>query len=450
MNAASQLSPAETALKEAAFVKERSAQGPHAAAKALPHFSTLAKQQISFLWSKDGDLRVAQPKELKGFWGAWSDGSYDPATGVGAIGGVLRDEFGAPKALFSRSLGPEDFAGAPAGALSSEREALLEALNLAADAGAERVEVKLDCLSLLMRVISCQKKGAPPNTLEQPIAEALRRFEEVSLRWIPRELNSLADALSKRPAGKGVLFGGENHIKAFNNSVDTGALFHPGLVPPLTKKKGRPAVAITFAPPPLASRLKGVKDVAPRPIHAPKKPIGATPQGGLPGAPAQASAPRWAIGASPSPDQGWGAACALIEGSPAPLGDELAQRIGKPGSWSWGGAPEQGARGAMNAIKKAFKRQFMRSASTLAPDAMGVVELSPSLYQLIDESGGLSELEQRLTDVALRQGARFSARIEPSAQFSQEIEQRTLARKAPSSEDGEANPASARSPGGCA
>lgn len=329
----------------------------HARVKAWPAsptnadfnaFSKLAKQNCVMLWSKNGSLQLAREEELKGFWTAWSDGSFEPNARRSCIGGVLRDESGAPVALFSRLSRVSEL---DIGPLEAERSALLEALALAADAGARRLEVRFDCLPLLLRVLRFEKVRSEPSALlpQDEIALALQRFEEVAFRWIPREKNQLADALSKRPSGRGALCGGPSGREVFERSLISGECFPP---------PNHPA-----APKPAVSRKT----------------------------PARSS---WALASCWTPGAGWLSACAMLVKADSKLGP-IAQLPKSKSLW-WARSNARGAQGAIDSLAEAFALRSERDSPRMPPGSVFHVAINPLIHDWLEGLDALPELEERL------------------------------------------------------
>lgn len=338
--------------------------------KPLQEFAKLARQSFPFVWSKNGSLRVAAPKELKGFWTAWSDGSYESSSHKAAIGGLVRNERGEPMALFSRAI--EISAPCSAPTLESERQALLEALAIAAEAGATRVEARLDCLPLLVRLINFERiKNSPQkDSAEYALTEALSRFEEVALRWIPRELNQLADALSKRPAGKGALFGGSPGIQVFNKALATGEAFNSPTL---------------FSPGETIARL-----CLPSPLPRPSSPISNALRIG-----------DWALGASLTENGGWSACCSKLAPtvSAKKNGEEPGSgslTLPRTANWGWGDCPGAEPLDVLGALERAFAQRLGKDVDSLARGSFINIRLDPPLSGWLEERSALPALAHRL------------------------------------------------------
>lgn len=314
-------------------------------------FSKLAKQSCLMLWSKGAGLKLTRDQELEGFWTAWSDGSFEPNAQRSCIGGVLRDGAGSPVALFSRL---SRVSKLDVGPLEAERSALLEALALAADAGARRLEVRFDCLPLLIRVLRFERVQNDPATLgpQDEIALALQRFDQVAFRWIPREKNQLADALSKRPSKRGALCGGPSAREMFERSLLTGEDFPPPSAPP---------------GPPVS--------------HARREPTHAS----------------WALASCWTPGSGWLSACAML--IKAQAGGQPVAQLPKTKSLWWSASSARGAQGAIDSLAQAFALRSERDSPRMPPGSSFTVALNPVIHDWLEGLDALPELESRLAEI---------------------------------------------------
>jgi ribonuclease HI len=124
-------------------------------------------------------------------WRAWFDGSARPNPGRCAIGVLLRGPDGQDIEL-SQPAGHGDSSDA-------EYRALIALLQTALAHGADDLTIHGDSQVVVNDVTG-------PDALAAPVLRAYRdsarlllaRFERVSLRWVPRHKNQLADALSQR------------------------------------------------------------------------------------------------------------------------------------------------------------------------------------------------------------------------------------------------------------
>jgi ribonuclease HI len=127
-------------------------------------------------------------------WMAWFDGSARPNPGRIGIGGVLREPDGKLH---------EHYAAAGHGD-SNEAEylALIAVLEMAVKLGAAPLVIYGDSRVVIDSLSSTSHAG----TLSDYHARAgalLAQLPEVTLRWIPRHRNAVADALSQRALEKG-------------------------------------------------------------------------------------------------------------------------------------------------------------------------------------------------------------------------------------------------------
>ena len=145
--------------------------------------------------TQKADARAKKAETLQpdpSFWLAWFDGSSHPNPGKLGIGGVLRSPAGETLEI-CRMAGHGD---------SNEAEymALIAVLEAAIAAGAEQLVVYGDSRVVLDTV------GAPALSVQvahlQDLALQARQLAaqiaSLSWRWIPRQKNAAADALSQR------------------------------------------------------------------------------------------------------------------------------------------------------------------------------------------------------------------------------------------------------------
>ncbi|KAK4262866.1 hypothetical protein QN277_028366 [Acacia crassicarpa] len=103
-------------------------------------------------------------------------------------GGVLRNNRGEWVIGYTKVIGVCD-------ACSAEEWAVLEGLKLAWDFGVKNVILESDAQELIRRITA--PSSHPGSLLFEQIRKMLRREWQVNLRYIPREINRLADALAK-------------------------------------------------------------------------------------------------------------------------------------------------------------------------------------------------------------------------------------------------------------
>jgi hypothetical protein len=97
----------------------------------------------------------------------------------------------------------------------AEMKALQRAMELAWESGARKLEMRFDCMPLV-RSAAAALMGNQAELSKREGVELLAvmdRFECIALRWIPRESNRFADALSKRALGGGLFHGGSSQEK---------------------------------------------------------------------------------------------------------------------------------------------------------------------------------------------------------------------------------------------
>lgn len=175
----------------------------------LKAFSALASQGAALIRSKSMDQGSLSATfgSLGGFWKAWSDAAHLPGSKEAGLGGVVVDDSGQVVSAFSQWSEPD---GDRKGAMLAEMKALQSVLELAWESGARRLEVRFDCMPLA-RSAAAALMGDPVELSKREGVELLAvmdRFECLALRWIPRESNRFADALSKRALGGGLFHGG--------------------------------------------------------------------------------------------------------------------------------------------------------------------------------------------------------------------------------------------------
>ena len=119
-----------------------------------------------------------------------TDGLSKGNPGTAAIGGTIKDERGKILATISKRIGIGTNNVA-------EYQALIAALQKAIKLGGTRVEIRADS-ELMIRQLNGRYKirsaGLAPLYLE--VGKLLGQFEAVSLKHIPRELNTEADKLA--------------------------------------------------------------------------------------------------------------------------------------------------------------------------------------------------------------------------------------------------------------
>jgi ribonuclease HI len=124
-------------------------------------------------------------------WRAWFDGSARPNPGRCAIGVLLRGPDGAGVEL-SQPAGTGDSSAA-------EYRALIALLEAALAHGAADLTIYGDSQVVIGDVSGPDAYAAPALRPYRDTARALlARIDGVSLRWVPRHKNQLADALSQR------------------------------------------------------------------------------------------------------------------------------------------------------------------------------------------------------------------------------------------------------------
>lgn len=195
----------------------------HNAAR-LKAFSALVAQGAALLWHQEldeGSLEVTFQARLP-FWKAWSDGSHLPKENVAGLGGLVTNNEGVAIVAFSESYeanrepikNEKTGLNSRYGAMQSELMALQRTLDLALSAGAKKLEVKFDCQPLARLaadlLMQPRQSDAVLNEKHLKLKATMHQFERLALRWIPREANKFADALSKRPLNLGRFYGGKS------------------------------------------------------------------------------------------------------------------------------------------------------------------------------------------------------------------------------------------------
>jgi len=180
----------------------------------LKAFSALASQGAALIRSKSMDQGSlsATFSSLEDFWKSWSDAAHLPGSKQAGLGGVVVDESGQAISAFSEYSEP---VGDRKGAMLAEMKALQRAMELAWESGARKLEMRFDCMPLV-RSAAAALMGNQAELSKREGVELLAvmdRFECLALRWIPRESNRFADALSKRALGGGLFHGGSSQEK---------------------------------------------------------------------------------------------------------------------------------------------------------------------------------------------------------------------------------------------
>jgi ribonuclease HI len=120
----------------------------------------------------------------------YADGAARGNPGPAAIGFVLYDEDGAPVAEVGGVIGETTNNVA-------EYQALVAGLELARDRGIEALEIRLDSLLLVKQVAGEYRvKASHLKPLHRRVMQLLGGMEEWSIGHVPREANTVADALA--------------------------------------------------------------------------------------------------------------------------------------------------------------------------------------------------------------------------------------------------------------
>jgi ribonuclease HI len=166
----------------AALIAERLALRAAESARAA------AREQARARAKAERDARHAGSPSA---WRAWFDGSARPNPGRCAIGVLLCGPDGASVEL-SLPAGMGDSSAA-------EYRALIALLETALDQGAGDLAIYGDSQVVIGDVSGPDAHASPALRAYRERAKALlARIERVSLRWVPRHKNQLADALSQR------------------------------------------------------------------------------------------------------------------------------------------------------------------------------------------------------------------------------------------------------------
>lgn len=128
-------------------------------------------------------------------WQAWFDGSASPNPGKMGIGLVLQSPDG--------SVSERSFQARESGCNNeAELHALCALLELARDQGVRHLQIQGDSDVAVRYVNGVDVTGiARLQSLILRSQALLAGFEGVSLRWIPRHRNGVADELSRRALG---------------------------------------------------------------------------------------------------------------------------------------------------------------------------------------------------------------------------------------------------------
>jgi ribonuclease HI len=160
----------------------REAESARAAAREQVRASAHAEREAR---DKEG------PSGGPAAWRAWFDGSARPNPGRCAIGVLLCGPDGARVEL-SQPAGVGDSSDA-------EYRALIALLEAALEQGADDLTIHGDSQVVIGDVSGPDFHAAPVLRAYRDRARALlARIEHVSLRWVPRHKNQIADALSQR------------------------------------------------------------------------------------------------------------------------------------------------------------------------------------------------------------------------------------------------------------
>lgn len=146
-----------------------------------------AKQAIADARAKKIVISMPDPNA----WLAWFDGATHPNPGKMGIGGLLKNPDGDVVKSISFAAGLGD---------SSEAEylALLAVLQAALDAGATKLIVYGDS-RVVLDDVQTKTAGAPILGNHRTLAkELIAKLKDVTLVWIPRKKNEMADALSQQ------------------------------------------------------------------------------------------------------------------------------------------------------------------------------------------------------------------------------------------------------------
>jgi len=119
------------------------------------------------------------------------------AAGTAAIGVVLKDPEYRDVETLSKAIGRVRHHHV------AEYRALIEGLKLARCHGIERIRVFLDS-SLVVNTVNSDWKVKPGDLRElcAMACDLVTEFKDIKLCWVPREMNSEADALASRALGR--------------------------------------------------------------------------------------------------------------------------------------------------------------------------------------------------------------------------------------------------------
>ena len=116
------------------------------------------------------------------------DGKAEPNPGKGSAGAVLFNENGQEVFRIGKYL-PQTTNN------QAEYKAVLEGLDSAYDMGAAQVDVYMDSLLVVNQMSGIFKiKNVDLLKINVSIHEAIKKFDKVSFKHVPRALNKLADA----------------------------------------------------------------------------------------------------------------------------------------------------------------------------------------------------------------------------------------------------------------
>ena len=120
----------------------------------------------------------------------YADGASRGNPGPAAIGFVLYEPDGLPLAEIGGVIGETTNNVA-------EYRALIAGLELALDRGVTSIEVRVDSMLLVRQVIGEYRvKAAHLRPLHREVVRLLEEFDEATIGHVPREENTVADALA--------------------------------------------------------------------------------------------------------------------------------------------------------------------------------------------------------------------------------------------------------------
>lgn len=187
----------ETGVQPAAALRKilENSAGPQSVEDLMAqrkHEHVRVAQRIAERRQRKSALRAAKSQQQTPdptAWLAWFDGATHPNPGRMGIGGVLQNPHGAKMEI--------SFCAGHGDSSEAEYRAMIAVLQVAVSAGAHKLVLHGDSRVVIDDVGAAI--GAVALTAWRHTArELIAQLSDVTLRWIPRRKNALADALSQQ------------------------------------------------------------------------------------------------------------------------------------------------------------------------------------------------------------------------------------------------------------